>query len=198
MWPSVRRGQSLRRALQVKPGVGRAKRMRRYEEGATNFLNVDLDIWSDEPLGPLVKALGRDIFDLHVGPEGALYSAHLEVSGSIARGGAEGRIREFVRRIEALPARARRLWDGAQRREFNIGIDAGWKPRVFELKLQPTTLRKAALAKAGIVITIYAVREDKRPTNVSGTGRSGRNKQAAAQQRLAPDKGRGGVADAPR
>ena len=188
----------MRRALQVNPSVGRAKRMRRYEEGATSFLNVDLDIWSNEPMGPLVRALGRDIFDLHVGPEGAGYSAHLEVSGSIARGGAEGRIREFVRRIEALPARARRLWDGAQRREFNIGIDAGWKPRVFELKLKPATLRQAALVKAAIVVTIYAVREDERPTNVSDSGRSSRNKQAAAQQRLAPDKGRGGAADASR
>ena len=172
--------------------------MRRYEEGATNFLNVDLDIWSNEPLDPLVKALGRDIFDLHVGPEGARYSAHLEVSGSIARGGAEEHLREFVRRIEALPARARRLWDGAQRREFNIGIDAGWTRRVFELKLQPATLRQAALVKAGVVVTIYAVREDERPKNVSDPGRRNRKKQAAAQQRLAPDKGRGGAADASR
>src|SRR5262245_55206088 len=51
------------------------------DEHGTSFLNVDLDIYSRTRLEPLVSALGKNVFVLHVGWEGGRHGAHLEVSG---------------------------------------------------------------------------------------------------------------------
>ena len=74
----------------------------------------------------------------------------------VARGGAEDLIGQFVTMIEKLPASARRHWNAAERREFNIGVQGSFKPRCYELRLKDSTLAAAARVRAGVVVTIYA------------------------------------------
>ena len=40
--------------------------------------------------------------------------------------------------------------------EFNVGIEAATKSRMFELRLEPDTLRAVAGVAGRIVITVYA------------------------------------------
>ena len=126
------------------------------EEEGTTFLNVDLEVISRTPLGPFVQAFGRKVDVLHVGPWGRRYGAHVEVAGSGYRGNADSLIRRLVTLVKALPRNARRLWDTAQSREFNVGIEAAAKSRTFELRLEPETLMAVAGIAGRIVITVYA------------------------------------------
>ena len=129
-----------------------------YDE-MTCFLNVDLDVMAAQDLSPLVHALGSGVVDLYTGSAGTGYQTHLEV----ASGGpgepkdAEDAIKRFVKLLTSLPPQARRLWKNATRRDFNIGIQGGTEPRVFEFALQPETLKAVARLGARVVVTVYAV-----------------------------------------
>jgi hypothetical protein len=126
------------------------------EEEATKFLNVDLEVFSRSPLDPLVAAFGKKVDILHVGKWGRRYSAHLEVAGSGYRADAERLIRRFVAMVKALSKSNRELWDRAQSRDFNLGIETASRSRAFELRLDRETLAALAGVKGSVVITVYA------------------------------------------
>jgi hypothetical protein len=128
----------------------------RSEEKAS-FLNVDLDIEAPYDLAPFVSALGEQVIDLHTGLVGEGFQAHLELSGeAIMPRDAEGAIQGFLGLLARLTPDARRLWDGATKRDFNIGIQGGIKPPAFELALLPETLAAVGRLGARVVVTVYA------------------------------------------
>jgi hypothetical protein len=131
-------------------------------DDATHVANVDLDIISKVPLDSLVAALGRRVDVLHVGKWGRRYSANLEIAGSGFRSNAELLIRRFVALVKKLPPQQRRLWNGAQAREFNVGIETASSDHAFELKLNEPTLDAISSVEGRLVITVYA------PERVSG------------------------------
>jgi len=154
---------------------------RRRRESTTSFLNVDLDVASTQDLSPLVTALGRNVFALFTGKMRGRYETHLEL-GAQPRD-ADWAIRKFVRLLTALPPAARRRWDSARQRDFNIGIQAGIAPHAFELGLAPETLEAAARLGARIVITLYAADPDnalgkRRERPRRGAARSARGRRA--------------------
>jgi len=127
----------------------------------TPFLNVDLDIWAAYDLAPLVAALGTHVSEMFTGAvqveEGA-YQTHLELAtGEREPWNPDSAIQTFVRLIEELPPAARRLWDGANLRNFDIGIQGGVTPRAFEFSLLPETLAAVSRLKANVALTVYAV-----------------------------------------
>lgn len=136
----------------------------------TKFLNVDVDVYSSADLTPLAIAMEADISVLFVGKVGRRHELHFEISESTRRlkvtkspfrsnpcdGNVDRIIQKIVSLIETLPPPARRLWDGAKARQFNVGIQAGRQPHCIEYPIQPETLRRVAKLKANIVTTIYA------------------------------------------
>ena len=147
-------------------------------EDATAFLNVDLDIVSRNRLDPLVAAFGQKVFVLHVSTQGPPYEAHLELQGSHwPKIEADAIITKFVALIGALPLRARRLWEGARAREFNIGIQAGLLPRAHELRLKARTLGAVAEVGGTIVITTYAPEGTPPPPRRGSTKRAPPNNE---------------------
>jgi hypothetical protein len=141
--------------MRRKPLGGPAKELVVDDEG-THFLNVDLEVFSRAPLDGLVAAFGEKVDVLHVGKWGQRYGAQLEVSGSGYQAQAERLIHRFVAMVRALPSSKRRLWDGAQSREFNLGIEATARSKVFELKLAPKTLKAIVSVGGTVVVTVYA------------------------------------------
>ena len=124
------------------------------EEGETRFLNVDLDILSKARLEPLVEAFGKRVSVHYVGREGRRFGAHLAL---LSYGqSADALMSALARLVKRLPPRARRLWNGAIAREFNIGIQAGLKPRSHELRIDEETLALVASLGGRIVVTTYA------------------------------------------
>ena len=100
------------------------------------------------------KALGTAVFALYVGREGQRSVAHVEMAHQSPD--PDRLIRGFVALVKRLPRTERRLWDRADRREFNVGIQAATAPPSYELHLKPATVRDAASVNAGIGITVYA------------------------------------------
>jgi hypothetical protein len=126
-------------------------------EEETRFLNVDLDVEASYDLEPFVGAMGEKVCDLYTGPCDGGFQTHLELSGGkIQPGDAEAAIRGFVELLSLLPPGARRLWDGARTRDFNIGIQAGVKPHAVEFSLPAPILAAVADLHARVVVTVYA------------------------------------------
>jgi hypothetical protein len=136
----------------------RPRRAKSPAHAETQFLNVDLDIWSHAPLDRLVAAFGRKAIVLHTGKEGKQYAAHLELASS-ARG-ADGTILRFTAIVESLPRSSRAIWRQARVRQFNVGVQAGSAPHAYELRLRPSTVEAAGRVGAQIAFTVYANERD--------------------------------------
>lgn len=121
----------------------------------TSFITVDLDVFSKTRLRALAEALGDSVIVLHEGRWGSRYSAHFELSNSWNLT-ADQEIQAFIRLLQTIPPSARRLWDRAQSRVFNIGVQAGLTPHAYELRVGPTTLAAVAALHGTIVLTTYA------------------------------------------
>jgi hypothetical protein len=130
--------------------------MKSNKKKETGFLNVDLDVYSRSNLEALVAALAQKTFALHVGREGNRYSAHFELT-TLPKN-ADATIRGLAALISALPRSARRLWDGAKTREFNIGLQAASAGRPIELHIPPETIHEVASLGGQLAITVYPSR----------------------------------------
>ena len=150
-------------------------------EDGTTFRAVDLDVFSRRRLSALVHAFGDRVVVLYEGRWGSRYSAHFELHGCNQT--ADQQIRGLVSLIRKLPKPARVLWNEAQLRVFNIGIQAGLNPHSYEVKLSPTTVAHAAQVRAGLVITTYS-------PDASSVASATPQYVRAAQQAAAPGGGR--------
>lgn len=128
--------------------------MKRSSPKTTHFLNVDLDLFSKSNLQPLVTAMGDRVSVLYVGRHKGTFRAHLELAG-LAKN-ADSTIRSFCRLIRGLPSTALKLWNHANHRDFNIGVQAGHQPAPYEIPLASETVTAASDLNARIVLTIYA------------------------------------------
>lgn len=126
------------------------------EPEPTHYANVDLDVYARVPLDGFVQALGDEAFVLYVGGGRRKYEAHVELASSHMDMSADDTIIGLIRLIQSLPRAHRKIWDSAERREFNIGIEAGLEPHGFELRLQQGTLKAITDVRGVLVVTVYA------------------------------------------
>ena len=130
------------------------------ESQETHFLAVDLEIISRRPLHLLVPAFGDHIGVLRnekLGRKNVLllstgaYVSHDDNIDKLVN----KLISSQVKLVQALPAEAREQWDNATTRTFDIGIQAGKKPAVYEIKLAPRTFSSISAIGGSIQITVY-------------------------------------------
>ncbi|HTC94483.1 MAG TPA: hypothetical protein VK699_13675 [Terriglobales bacterium] len=121
----------------------------------THFLNVDVDVWSKFPLDQLIVALGDEVFVHYVGLEGERYGAHFSLSHSFQKD-ADTLTRRLATLITNLPRTARKLWNNAQVRQFNIGMQSGVKPPSHKICIKKQTLEAVVRVGGSIVVTTYA------------------------------------------
>ena len=125
------------------------------DESKAYYITVDLDVWSRSRLEPLAAAIGERAGLHYVGPEGRVHGAHFGVR-LYPDDDASRAIVALASVVRKLPAAARRLWDRAHRKEFNIGIQAAEQPHSFELAIEPRALRAVVDLDATVAVTIYA------------------------------------------
>jgi hypothetical protein len=127
--------------------------MAKQKPATAQFLNVDMEVSSRSNLEPLVKALGKKVDVLYAGRHRGMYHAYFELARRIKN--ADTAIRGFCKLIEALPVDARKLWDGASKRDFSIGVRSAVQAPVYDTVIQAKTVKGAADLNARIVFTLY-------------------------------------------
>lgn len=126
----------------------------------TSFINVDLDVYSARPLRLLADAMEKaNAIALYCGRVApGQYRASFELGHSPRS--ADTAIRDLAHLIDGLPAPARKLWDGANQRDFAVGIDAGNTPFSFTSAIKPSTVTMVSKLGAQISYVIYAAKTE--------------------------------------
>ena len=137
------------------------------EEGVTGFLNVDLDIYSDEPLDSLVTALGKRVLVAYNGRERRRYSTHLSLA-RYPRSPSDA-ILGLTTLVERLPRGARRLWNEAKAKIFNVGIQGGLTPQCAEFPVSKAAMDALARVGGSITVTVYAAEVPERRYTLRGS-----------------------------
>jgi len=129
------------------------------------YLAVDLDVRSRRSLAPLLAAWPNAETPGRVNQRAPHW---LVLSGLTApraryraRDTADFRVRELVRVVEGLPRPARRCWNAATRRTFDIGIagPAGLS-RGTDIPVNQDTIEAVARVGGRILITVYPPEPD--------------------------------------
>jgi hypothetical protein len=137
-----------------------------------SFLNVDLEIFSKSDLKPLVAALGNRVMVHYLGQEFLKNKAYLCLAGSQPKTPESGILR-YCKLIEKLPPGERALWDTAESRSFDIGIEAPKRKTYYWSAVGSEAIRAAAEVGAQIAITVYGpMKISRKPKNKDLPGSS--------------------------
>ena len=123
------------------------------------FLNVDLEIESNESLDVIAQAFGDRAHVLHNGPyQEMTYLLALEIYAGDDND-PESIIEAFCDLIEELSGKAKKAWRKAVARRFDIGFESGTEaPKKFTplcVGLSTAVLKRVAALDGEIVITVY-------------------------------------------
>jgi hypothetical protein len=121
------------------------------------LLNVDLDVYSTEPLDVLADALAQKVDVHYVGREGRRFSLHCGLVLSPFPP-LDAAMRAWLKVLARLPKPAKAVWLRAQRRELNIGLRSQRQAAVDEMIVKPATLGEIARLGATIAVTLYPIR----------------------------------------
>lgn len=122
------------------------------------FLNVDLDIQSEQDISLILNELGNNVFILHQEIQDNHHFARLEIDRDASN--ADKTINYFCDLIESCSKEARKTWDSCSTRIFDIGYESGIKPNYFTSKINTMTVERIARIGASINITIYPISDD--------------------------------------
>ena len=118
------------------------------------YCTIDLDVRSRRSLAPLLEAWPSAQTPGHTGKGSVRWLLLMAPTGGTS---ADADALEFVRWVDRLPKLARRCWDQASRRTWDIGIQAGLAPQSFEeVTLEAATLHAIARVGGRVQITLRA------------------------------------------
>jgi hypothetical protein len=120
----------------------------------TIFLNVDLDVCSKSDLQPLVDAMGKKVSPSFVARLKRMYFAHMDLAIGNPKS-PESAILQYCKLIQSLPESARKDWDGAKTRTFDIGIEAPGRSSYYWSAISEKAIKAASEVNAQIAVTVY-------------------------------------------
>ena len=129
------------------------------------FLNVDLDIESQQDISLIMKELKENVCILHHEKQQDYYFARLEIDRDVAN--VDRTINYFCDLIDNFSEEARKTWDSCCTRIFDIGYESGIKPNYFTSKINYTTIQRLASIDASINVTIYPINNNKNDSKIS-------------------------------
>lgn len=137
-------------------------------EGNVQFLNIDLNLFGLFEREPILAAMRDGVFVLHddavIDNEPCLVLDVLEPGLDLVK--TLARLLEWV---EGLSPAARRSWEAASRRVFDIGIKSGMEPHERQWTIGKDQV--AALAKVGgeVELTVYGSERTRRRVASQGS-----------------------------
>ena len=115
------------------------------------FLNIDLDIESNDNIELLVNELGKRMSVMNNNEIDNIYYASFETGYSEEN----EIINEYVSIVNELSPQAKVLWNNCKKRVFNVGYECGRKPSSYESKINENSIKALAEINGSIYITIY-------------------------------------------
>lgn len=153
----------------MKPKSQTAKRTNRQKRTAplatkvepeTQFLAIDLEIVSTHRVDQLAPAFGANVGINRNEKIGKDHILLLSIGGKRPPSKDLNQminqtILMQVKLVHKLPEAVRKQWDQARTKTFDIGIQAGAGPHIFEVRLTKQTVAAVSALGGGIQITIY-------------------------------------------
>lgn len=135
------------------------------------FLNVDLEIESDESLDYIANEFGDKVFVLRNGPwRGTKNLLAVQVHETVNRD-PDSIINVLCDLIAELSAKSKALWRRCEFRRFDVGIGSGTSEakqfKALCLTLSPETLKRVSALSAEVAITVYSSPRAKPTAKVS-------------------------------
>ena len=126
----------------------------------TEFLAVDLVIVSSRRIDLLIPAFGQHVSVMRNEKIGRKTILLLSTGGYVPHDdNIDKRINKLllsqIKLIQALSKEARQQWDNATTRTFDIGIQAGKSPTVYEMRLTRQAVSAVSEVGGSIQITVY-------------------------------------------
>ena len=118
-------------------------------------MNVDLEVGSKRKPAALITALGDSLHNLWAGRFKGLYRANYELRPVKILDPTETII-QLVKIVRKLAGDAKREWESAPLRDFNVGVQSAMEPYTFELAVEPKAVSLVAEVGGQIGITVYA------------------------------------------
>ena len=131
-------------------------------------MNVDLDIVSRAKLGAIEAAVSQTAYALYSGPiRKGIFLLRLECNSEPKD--ADTATIKLCAAIEALGGNARRLWDRALKRTFEVGCDIMPGCRAVHVSLRPETIKRVTALGATIAFTCYLGDESHPGVSMNGS-----------------------------
>ncbi|MGD9209950.1 MAG: hypothetical protein PVI90_04210 [Desulfobacteraceae bacterium] len=123
----------------------------------TNYINVDLEIESNEDLSPIIDEFGNDIIVLYndYNKSNNTYTLVAESTFDYKFRNPDELINCFYFKINKFSSETRRLWDNCNQRVFNIGYGCILTTVKYESEIKSLTIKNVSELGAAIKITIY-------------------------------------------
>lgn len=128
------------------------------------FLNVDLELKSQQDISLIINELGDNVLILHQENKQDYYSVRLELAQDAKN--PDITINCFCDLIKNLSEDTRKVWNNCEVKVFDIGYESGIKPNYFISKIQPDTIQRVANLGASINITIYPIYDEHSSLNL--------------------------------
>jgi hypothetical protein len=120
----------------------------------TPFRNVDLVICSKSDLQPLVDAMGKKVSPSFVARVKRMYFAHMNLAIGNPKS-PESAILGYCKLVQGLPLTARKDWDAAKTRTFDIGIESPGRNSFYWSAISDKAIKAASEVSAQIAVTVY-------------------------------------------
>jgi|SRR5579863_6213765 len=120
-----------------------------------SFMDVALEIFSRSDLQPLAAALGANVQVFYVGKEFGLFKAYFYPGRGRQNKTPESGILRYCRLVKKLPPSKRKMWNAAESRSLDIGIQAPTKGRRYWSAIGQEAVRAAAEVDAQIAISVF-------------------------------------------
>ncbi len=123
-------------------------------------MDLEIGARSRAQLAPIMEQFEGQLLELHGGRIRGLYWVHYESAGPSSIRGRRRYdpttvIHELADAIEGLNSAARRAWNAAAMRDFNVGVEVTRGVWGAEHVIEPDAVRRVAALQGRIVFTVY-------------------------------------------
>lgn len=119
------------------------------------FINVDLQLESENNLGTLIDELGDAIHVLRHDTTDGKSLVSFEVASDLPD--AESTLRELLSLVERLSDDGMAIWTGCESRMADIGFQSSIYSGSYSTALQLATVRRLSQLDMGVTVTIYPI-----------------------------------------